>query len=98
MHAPQPGSFAKVHLPGESPWAECQFVNPDGTWVGRIDNYLFGQMTDAEREAVIAPAFGEGRAPLPRLHSYKQHDLIIFRLESTPDFEIWVPLEQQGRA
>ena len=98
MHAPQPGQFAKVFLPGESPWAECEFVNADGTWLGRIANRLFAQMTDAERDAAIAPTFGSGGRPLPRLHSYKQDDLVLFRLETTPEYEIWVPSEDRGSA
>jgi hypothetical protein len=37
---PEVRDFVKVYLPGESPWAECVTVHDDGTWDGRIDNYL----------------------------------------------------------
>lgn len=50
MTTPAPGSFAKVFLPGESPWAEVIKVNENGTWIGRIANRLFAEMTDAERD------------------------------------------------
>ena len=39
-NAPAVGDFVKVHLPGETPWAECVAVHADGTWDGRIDNHL----------------------------------------------------------
>lgn len=93
---PVPGAFAKVSLPGETPWAECVKVNEDGTWLGRIANHLFAEMTDAERDAVIAPTFGRGGAPLPRLHSYKQDDLVLWRKEPGDGFARWVPAEESG--
>ena len=34
------GEIYKVHLDGESPWAECVEVKSHGAWVGRIDNDL----------------------------------------------------------
>jgi hypothetical protein len=36
------GELVKVSLPGESPWAEVIEIYPDGTWLGRIDNHLWG--------------------------------------------------------
>lgn len=32
------GDIIKVHLPGESPWAQCVAIHDDGTFNGRIDN------------------------------------------------------------
>lgn len=40
MTTPKIGETVKVWLPGETPWAECVAVNPDGSWLGRIDNDL----------------------------------------------------------
>ena len=37
---PEVGDLVKVYLPGKSPWAECVAVHDDGSWDGRIDNYL----------------------------------------------------------
>jgi hypothetical protein len=96
---PVPGSFAKVWLPGETPWAECVKVNEDGTWLGRIANHLFAEMTDAQRDAVLAPTFGSsGGAQLPRLHSYKQDHLVLWKPQDDGEFTLWVPAEDVGRA
>jgi hypothetical protein len=38
--APQIGESVKVHLPSESPWADCVATNADGSWIGEIHNDL----------------------------------------------------------
>ncbi len=40
LSEPVVGQPLKVHLQGESPWAECLEVLPSGSWRGRIDNDL----------------------------------------------------------
>lgn len=87
-YLPKIGEFVKVSLPGEAPWVECLAVNEDGTWIGRIDNYLFAQRSENERiEAQIA--MGLGALPLPALHGYRQDDVVVWKMESG----MWRPSE-----
>ncbi len=90
------GKTAKVHLPGESPWAECVAVHEDGTWDGRIVNRLFGEMSEHERARFTKREFGSA-APLPRLHDYRQGQLVRFKRERTDVYEIWVPFSTPER-
>lgn len=93
---PEIGTYAKVWLPGESPWAECvgQLVN--NMWVGRISNDLVGTMSDAERQALTEQWFGEGHRALPKLHNFKRGDIVVFRAEQGDGYEIWVPHANEG--
>lgn len=85
-----PGDSIKVHLPGESPWAEVVTLHEDGTWDGRICNRLIPEMDDLEHARLLKETWGKGRR-LPRLHPFKQNDVVRFRREVTPDYDIWVP-------
>ena len=88
------GQTIKVHLPGESPWAECLAVYDDGTWEGRISNRLFAQMPAQERVAIAEPIWGK-QDPLPSLHDYKQDMVVKFKrsVSQQHGYEIWVPTE-----
>ena len=92
MVRPMPSveQFAKVHLPGESPWAECLAVMPDNQWVGRIDNFLVGQSEELRRQISI-DSFGNPE-PLPCLHDYKKYDVVIFKRLVEGDLDWWVPV------
>jgi hypothetical protein len=81
------GEAIKVHLPGESPWADCVAINDDGTWTGRICNRLFNEFTAEERKA-FSPDIGD------RAHKYRQNDVVLFRREISDSYEIWVPAEK----
>lgn len=87
------GEFYKVFLPGESPWAECVAVHPDGTWEGRIDNTLIGSMSEADRLKVGKAMFDGATTPLPSLHGFKRNDVVRFK-RSDDEFKVWVPAEQ----
>lgn len=91
LRAVQIGDDVKVHLPGESPWAEVVAIHEDGTFDGRIENRLFAQMSEHEQAQFLKREFSTV-APLPKLHDHKQDDVIRFRRELTPDYEIWVPV------
>lgn len=102
---PEVGKMVKVWLPGETPWAECIAVHPDGTWEGRIANRLFAEMSDEERALVLGEMWNipivpgpkprlASAADLPRLHGYKQDQVVRFRRGS--DTPIWEPAESPG--
>lgn len=94
LGAPVAGDAVKVHLPGESPWAECVAVHDDGTWEGRIANHLVGQMSESERAEVGQQFFPDAPAqPLPSLHDFKFDQIIRFKRYADLDYEIWVPAE-----
>ena len=90
LKEPNIGEHIKVLLPGETPWAECVAVYPDGTWDGRIDNRLFGEMSDRERAQFMRSEFGHV-SPVPRLHQYKLDDVIRFKRDQTECCEAWIP-------
>lgn len=87
----QVGESYKVHLPGESPWAECMAVNPDGTWYGRIDNELIGSASEERRREVTKHFFPDADFVIPAKHDFKFNDIV--RFENT-EFG-WVPTESQ---
>lgn len=89
LSVPAVGEVAKVHLRGESPYAECVAVHGD-SWDGRIANKLFREYSGAEKAAWVDDNFGGGR-PLPELHKYKKGDVLRFVRSVYPDFEIWEP-------
>jgi hypothetical protein len=102
---PEIGESVKVWLPGETPWAECVAVHPDGTWEGRIANRLFAEMTDEERALIVGEMWDipviPGPKPrlatvadLPRLHSYKQDQVVRFRQSTAAP--VWEPAEASG--
>jgi hypothetical protein len=93
---PTVGEHIKVLLPGETPWAECVAVYPDGTWDGRIDNRLFYEMSEHERAQFMKREFGSV-SPVPRLHQYKLDDVIRFKREQTECCECWIPAEARRR-
>ena len=93
MKAPKIGEHAKVYLPGESPWAECVEILPDGTWIGRIDNTLFAESQKLRED--FARQEGQPEA-LPSLHNFKKDDLVTFTLERGDNWECWVPAEPAG--
>ena len=90
------GEAYKVHLPGESPWAECVTIHDDGSWDGKICNRLFHEMSEAEQATWLGDqwkALGEKR--LPKLHDYRQGQVVTF----VPDEEmphVWVPAKRQA--
>lgn len=86
--------MVKVHLPGESPWAECVLVHGDGTWEGRIDNRLVTDWTDDENRAFMAAHFPSNRPGdrLEKLHSHHQNDVVRFAwVRAFDDVWLWVP-------
>jgi hypothetical protein len=89
------GDSVKVSLPGESPWAECIAVNPDGTWIGRIDNYLVAQAPEDQRREIAQEMFGSN-TPLPVLHHYRCGDMLRFKPHE--EVEVWVPDEGTSAA
>lgn len=94
LHGKRPtvGQLAKVWLPGETPWAECMAVLADGKWVGRIDNKLIGESAEArEREGKL---WGPNAGPLPKLHDFRQNQLVIFEEVSTQETFTWQPYKQ----
>lgn len=90
LWGPTLGAAHKVFLPGESPWARCVAIHDDGTWDGTIENTLFAEMPETERQKVWS---GD---PLPRLHDYHRGNTIRFRRKRTADYEIWIPAERAG--
>ena len=86
----QIGECRKVHLPGESPWADVIAVYSDGTWDGKIANTLFAEMPESDRQQVWA---GES---LPRLHDFHRNQVVRFNRELGDGWEIWVPAERAG--
>ncbi len=94
MILPKVGEVVKVHLPGESPWAECVAVH-DNYWAGRIDNKLFAEYSEIERAAFLKGSWKNVK-PLPELHNHKQHDLINFAWSS--EYSIWEPVVPCGQA
>lgn len=93
---PLPGHAIKVHLPGESPWAVCVALHEDGTWEGRIENHLVGQMSERERLSAARQVWPDIERPLPSLHDYKQDQVIRFKRYADLHYEIWVPAESSG--
>lgn len=91
---PPVGKFAKVLLPGETPWAECMSVEPDGSWHGRIANKLFTEYSDKEREEIAG--FGPGLGKLPSLHDFKQDQIVRFKLGENGGYSVWLPAEIAG--
>lgn len=89
---PKVGDVYKVFLPGESPWAECVRVNADDTWEGKILNKLFHEHTADAQNAFLAETFGTAE-PLPKLHDFKQDQIVKFKMEIAEDYEIFVPAE-----
>lgn len=89
------GGFFKVHLPGESPWAECVAVHPEGHWDGRIANRLVGEMPAEERLQVAQHCFPGAQRALPSLHGYRENQVVRFKrfTDAVGGFEIWVPAE-----
>lgn len=90
---PQPGEYAKVFLPGESPWAECVRVNEDGTWLGRISNKLFHEMSEADRRAFLGEHFKKDGPLPPKLHNFTQNEMVLFGVEHGNGYSVWVPAE-----
>lgn len=88
MNQPAIGEVVKVHLPGESPWAECIGKSADGTWLGVIKNRLVNEMTEFEIARFLKREFGTVKFP-PRLHDFKCGDTV--RFEHDGKFDIWVP-------
>jgi hypothetical protein len=97
LEEPIIGESIKVKLPGETPWVECVAVYPDGTWDGRIDNRLFGEMSDHERAQIMKREFGEVFT-VPRLHQYKLNDVVRFAREQQEYCECWVPVLRRASA
>ena len=86
------GDVFKVFLPGESPWAECVAVHDDGTWEGKILNKLISEYSEGEVKQFVADSFGRADT-LPKLHDFKQDQVVRFRREVTPEWEIYVPAD-----
>lgn len=84
------GESLKVWLPGESPWAECTAIYPDGSWDGRINNKLIAEYSDTERARFFKDSFGTTRSP-PKLHDFKQGQVVRFARQIEDEIELWVP-------
>jgi len=90
---PDVGASVKVFLPGESPWAECVTILPDGRWIGRIENKLVAQSPEVRQQ--IAAHFGRLNDELPKLHDYEQNDLVLLVAVPLDDVWLWQPAPQQ---
>ena len=83
------GDFAKVHLLGESPWAEVIELTEDG-FKGRINNVLFAEMSETDQARFNKQHFGTV-SPLPVLHDYRRNDEVLF-IEGAGHWKgQWVP-------
>ena len=87
------GDNIKVHLPGESPWAEIIEEREDSV-KGRIVNKLFHEHSEHEQAQFMKREFDDVQ-PLEKLHDYKQGDELWFELG---EYGEWVPqtVEDQG--
>lgn len=93
-HVPEVGEYIKVWLPGETPWAECVSLNPDGSWQGRIANHLFAQRSEFERTKIAREWFpGSPAKPLPSLHVYKQDQVVTWFWHDDGTGARWMPAE-----
>lgn len=93
---PAIGEYKKILLPGETPWAECVAIEPDGSWHGRIANKLFTEYDDRTRDEIAG--FGPQIDPLPRLHNFKQDDVVrlVWRGHLDPLRRGWIASETPG--
>ncbi len=83
------GEYVKVFLPGESPWVKVLAVN--GPMIqGRVDNKLFHEMPLEDQRTFLGEHFGTAE-PLPRLHDFKQGDVVWFERRGEP--ECWQPVD-----
>jgi hypothetical protein len=96
MSEPMIGQSIKVHLRGESPWAKCAFIYPDGSWDGVIENKLFHEYSEAERAGWVGSNFEGVTKPLPKLHDYKQGQVVRFEKQKTDEWGIWVPSDKKA--
>lgn len=90
------GDSYKVQLPGETPWAECLAILPDGSWAGRIDNDLVASGSDEYRLKVAQRFFPEATKPIPKLHDFKLNDIVRFAwnpLAGIEEVSRWQPVE-----
>ena len=94
---PKIGEPSKVWLPGETPWAKCLAIHADGSWDGEIVNKLFHELSDIERARFMSDKFGTVKN-VPRLHDYRQGQVVRFELEVTPDCSLWVPRKAENGA
>ncbi len=79
------GDNIKVHLPGESPWAEI-IEERENAVKGKIVNKLFHEHSEHEQAQFMKREFGDVR-PLEQLHTFKQGDEVWFK---KGDFNEWV--------
>lgn len=90
--APKVGESVKVHLPSESPWADCVAVYEDGTWDGKIANDLIESAPYSQRMEFLQSHGWTGRSlPTFGAHAYKYGDVVRFRLLEEHGYSIWVP-------
>ena len=80
------GDVVKVHLPGESPWAEVLEEKNDRIR-GRINNKLFHDYSEHEQARWLKGEFDTVET-LPKLHKFSQGDELWFR---RGDYNEWVP-------
>ena len=86
---PEVGKTVKVHLPGESPWAEVLEITEKG-FLGRIDNKLFSEYSEFEQAQWMNDTWNTVES-LPVLHDYKFNDEVNFVLGSGNWEGQWVP-------
>lgn len=95
MENVEPGDSVKVHLLGESPWAECLEITKDG-FRGRIDNRLFHEMSEFEQARFTNRHLGTVEKLLKR-HVYKLNDEVDF-VEGAGEWHgQWVPAENEDQ-
>lgn len=85
-------NFAKMRLPGETPWGEIVEMHDDGSATLRIDNKLFHEYSSDEKREFLGVW-----DDLPKLHDFKQNDRVLCRKD---EYGFWVPVSTgcAGRA
>lgn len=87
--APELGTAVKVWLPGETPFAIVVERFDDGSWRGRIDNYLLPELSPDELKRL----FGLIHIDVQD-HGYRCGQEVKFRWRAVD--RIWIPDRRQG--
>lgn len=71
------GNYIKVLLPGENAWVEIIKIISNYEFIGRINCKLLHEYSEFEQAKLTKSWYGEIRK-LPKVHNYKQGDIIHF--------------------
>ncbi len=82
----QLGEKLKVWLPGESPFAVCKTIAPDGTITAELIGPLLPDLTFEQRQKIYNMSF----PPAPP-HGFRHGQIHRFKLETTSNgTKLWV--------